>query len=90
MELVCDGLHGDAYFIDTLYGPYMTAMLLLAAEPEFAGKKDAEDRSDVIRSIHTFQKEKTAAWEGGDGSYHGARRSTIFTVRRRSDAQGRW
>ena len=33
LELVRDGLHGDAYFIDTLYGPYMTAMLLLAAEP---------------------------------------------------------
>src|SRR5580700_7393760 len=39
LELVRDGLHGDAYFVDTLYGPYMTAMLLLAAEPEFAGKK---------------------------------------------------
>jgi uroporphyrinogen decarboxylase len=64
LELVRDGLHGDAYFIDTLYGPYMTAMLLLAAEPEFAGKKDAEDRSDVISRIHTFQKENTAAWEG--------------------------
>jgi len=64
LELVRDGLHGDAYFIDTLYGPYMTAMLLLAAEPEFAGKKDAEDRNDVISSIHAFQKENTAAWEG--------------------------
>jgi uroporphyrinogen decarboxylase len=64
LELVRDGLHGDAYFIDTLYGPYMTAMLLLAAEPEFAGKKDAEDRNDVISSIHSFQKENTAAWEG--------------------------
>src|ERR1700729_374504 len=63
IELVRDGLHGDAYFIDTLYGPYMTAMLLLAAEPEFAGKKDAEDRSEVISGIHTFQKENTAAWE---------------------------
>ena len=34
LELVRDGLQGDAYFVDTLYGPYMTAMLLLAAEPE--------------------------------------------------------
>jgi uroporphyrinogen decarboxylase len=64
LKLVRDGLHGDAYFIDTLYGPYMTAMLLLAAEPEFAGKKDAEDRSDVISRIHTFQRENTSAWEG--------------------------
>jgi uroporphyrinogen decarboxylase len=63
LQLVRDGLQGDAYFIDTLYGPYMTAMLLLAAEPEFAGKKGAEDRSDVISAIHTFQKENTAAWE---------------------------
>jgi uroporphyrinogen decarboxylase len=63
LELVRDGLKGDAYFIDTLYGPYMTAMLLLAAEPEFAGKNGAEDRTDVIKAIHTFQKENTAAWE---------------------------
>jgi uroporphyrinogen decarboxylase len=63
LELVRDGLQADAYFVDTLYGPYMTAMLLLAAEPEFAGKKNAEDRSEVISSIHTFQKENTAAWE---------------------------
>jgi uroporphyrinogen decarboxylase len=63
LELVRDGLRGDAYFVDTLYGPYMTAMLLLAAEPEFAGKKNAEDRSEVISSIHKFQKENTAGWE---------------------------
>ena len=63
LELIRDGLHGDAYFIDTLYGPYMTAMLLLAAEPEFAGKGNSQDRTEVINSIHTFQKENTAAWE---------------------------
>jgi uroporphyrinogen decarboxylase len=63
LELVRDGLQGDAYFIDTLYGPYMTAMLLLAAEPEFAANKGAEDRTEVISRIHTFQKENTAAWE---------------------------
>src|SRR5258707_11308511 len=63
LELIRDGLHGDAYFIDTLYGPYMTAMLLLAAEPQFAGKKGGEDRTDVIHSIHGFQKENSAGWE---------------------------
>ena len=63
LQLVRDGLHGDAYFIDTLYGPYMTAMLLLAAEPAFAGKGNSEDRTDVIKSIHRFQKENTAGWE---------------------------
>ena len=28
LKLVRDGLNGDAYFIDTIYGPYMTAMIL--------------------------------------------------------------
>src|ERR1700727_810352 len=55
LELVREGLQGNAYFVDTLYGPYMTAMLLLAAEPEFAGKKNPEERSGVISSIHKFQ-----------------------------------
>jgi uroporphyrinogen decarboxylase len=64
LELIRDGLEGDAYFIDTLYGPYMTAMLLLAAEPEFAAKKGSEDRTDVINRIHSFQKENPSAWEG--------------------------
>ncbi len=63
LELIRDGLNGDAYFIDTLYGPYMTAMLLLAAEPEFAGKKSTEDGSDVINSIHAFQQAHPSAWE---------------------------
>jgi uroporphyrinogen decarboxylase len=63
LELVGSGLNGDAYFIDTLYGPYMTAMLLLAAEPEFA-KEKSEDVSDaVIRRLQIFQKENTAQWE---------------------------
>jgi uroporphyrinogen-III decarboxylase len=79
LELVRDGLHGDAYFIDTLYGPYMTAMLLLAAEPEFAGKKDAEDRTDVINSIHDFQKANTAAWEQ---AMEAVTQSTINHIRR--------
>lgn len=63
LQLVRDGLKGDAYFIDTLYGPYMTAMLLLAAEPEFAGRKNTEDRADVIQRIHEFQKQSPARWE---------------------------
>ena len=79
LELVRDGLQGDAYFIDTLYGPYMTAMLLLAAEPGFAGKKDSEDRSDVISSIHSFQKENTAGWEQ---AMEAITQSTINHIRR--------
>jgi uroporphyrinogen decarboxylase len=62
--LIRDGLNGDAYFIDTLYGPYMTAMLLLAEQPEFANKGKSEETSDaVIRSLHAFQRENTQAWE---------------------------
>jgi uroporphyrinogen decarboxylase len=64
LELIRNGLNGDAYFIDTLYGPYMTAMLLLAAEPEFANKGNSEETSDaVIRSLSSFQKEHTNEWE---------------------------
>src|SRR5271168_1134390 len=64
LELVRDGLSGDAYFIDTLYGPYMTAMLLLAAEPEFANLGKSEATSDaVIRNLSSFQKEHTNEWE---------------------------
>jgi len=63
LELVRDGLQGDAYFIDTVYGPYMTAMLLLAAQPEFAGRKNSEDRDPVISALHSFQRDNTAAWE---------------------------
>jgi uroporphyrinogen decarboxylase len=64
LELIRDGLNGGAHFIDTLYGPYMTAMLLFAAQPEFAGKGKSDETSDaVIRGLHAFQKENTQAWE---------------------------
>jgi uroporphyrinogen decarboxylase len=79
LELVRDGLHGDAYFIDTLYGPYMTAMLLLAAEPQFKAKAGGEDRTDVINYLHTFQKENTAEW---DAMMEAITQSTINHIRR--------
>jgi uroporphyrinogen decarboxylase len=64
LELVNRGLNGDAYFIDTLYGPYMTAMLLLAKEPEFANKGKSEEVSDaVIHKLQVFQKENTSEWQ---------------------------
>jgi uroporphyrinogen decarboxylase len=62
LELVRDGLNGDAYYIDTIYGPYMTAMLLLAAEPQFAGTDEAK-MGRVVDALHTFQQEHTAQWE---------------------------
>jgi uroporphyrinogen decarboxylase len=64
LELIRDGLNGDAHFIDTLYGPYMTAMLLFAAQPEYASKGKSDETSDaVIRGLHAFQQENTQAWE---------------------------
>ena len=36
LKRVRDGLNGDAYFIDTIYGPYMTAMILYQAQARFA------------------------------------------------------
>src|SRR6201994_3736901 len=82
LELVRDGLHGDAYFIDTLYGPYMTAMLLLADEPEFKGQPGGEDRTDVINHLHTFQKENTADW---NAMMEAITQSTINHIRRSRD-----
>ena len=34
LKIIRDNLNGDAYFIDTLYGPYMTAMILFQSQPE--------------------------------------------------------
>jgi uroporphyrinogen decarboxylase len=33
LKIVHDGLNDDAYFIDTIYGPYMTAMILFQSQP---------------------------------------------------------
>ena len=40
---VRDGLNGDAYFIDTLYGPYMTAMILFQSQPQFANQPKSDE-----------------------------------------------
>jgi uroporphyrinogen-III decarboxylase len=65
LKIIRDGLNGDAYFIDTIYGPYMTAMLLFESEPQFAklGKSE-EVRNEVISSLHDFQKANPDAWHG--------------------------
>jgi uroporphyrinogen decarboxylase len=65
LELIRNGLNGDAYFIDTLYGPYMTAMLLFGAQPEYASKAKSSDitSDDVISGLHAFQNEHPQAWE---------------------------
>jgi uroporphyrinogen decarboxylase len=65
LKLVRDGLNGDAYFIDTIYGPYMTAMILFQSQPQFAklGKSE-EVQDEQIKSLHEFQQENPDAWHG--------------------------
>jgi uroporphyrinogen decarboxylase len=63
LKIVRDGLNGDAYFIDTIYGPYMTAMILFQSQPMFVGKTKSEELEDEqIRSLRAFQQENPAAW----------------------------
>jgi uroporphyrinogen decarboxylase len=63
LKLVRDGLNGDAYFIDTIYGPYMTAMILFQSQPQFASLgKSEEVQDEQIKSLHEFQQLNPAAW----------------------------
>jgi uroporphyrinogen decarboxylase len=63
LRRVRDGLDGDAYFIDTLYGPYMTAMILYQSQPQFANQpKSDEVETQQIKSLHEFQKQNPDAW----------------------------
>jgi uroporphyrinogen-III decarboxylase len=62
LKLVRDGLKGDAYFIDTLYGPYMTAMIMFQSQPEFAKFSQAEGEKKVIPAIAAFQKQHPDEW----------------------------
>ncbi|MGC1294873.1 MAG: uroporphyrinogen decarboxylase family protein [Alloacidobacterium sp.] len=63
LRLVRDGLNGDAYFIDTLYGPYMTAMILFRSQPEYAklGQSDGAEKA-VVLALHDFQKQHPDEW----------------------------
>jgi uroporphyrinogen decarboxylase len=63
LKLVRDGLNGDAYFIDTIYGPYMTAMILFQSQPQFAklGKSE-EIQDEQIKSLHDFQQQNPDGW----------------------------
>jgi uroporphyrinogen decarboxylase len=63
LRRVRDGLNGDAYFIDTLYGPYMTAMILFQSQPQFANQPKSDDAQDAqIKSLHEFQQQNSDAW----------------------------
>jgi len=63
LQLVRDGLDGDAYFIDTIYGPYMTAMILFQSQPQFENLGKSEEVEDAqIKSLHEFQQQNPDAW----------------------------
>jgi uroporphyrinogen decarboxylase len=63
LRRVRDGLNGDAYFIDTIYGPYMTAMILYQSQPQFANQPKSGDVQDQqIKSLHDFQRQNPDAW----------------------------
>jgi len=63
LRRVRDGLNGDAYFIDTLYGPYMTAMILFQSQPQFANQPKSDEAQDAqIKSLHEFQQQNPGAW----------------------------
>jgi uroporphyrinogen decarboxylase len=63
LQLVRDGLNGGAYFIDTIYGPYMTAMILFQSQPQFASlPKSEEVQDEQIRSLYDFQQQNADAW----------------------------
>ncbi len=60
LRIVRDGLSGDAYFIDTLYGPYMTAMILFQSQPEFAQSRSDDKR--ILTALNDFQKQHPDQW----------------------------
>src|ERR1700742_4445685 len=79
LKLVRDGLNGDAYFVDTIYGPYMTAMILFQSQPQFARMgKSEEVQDEQIKSLHAFQQQNPDAWHG---ALEAITRSTINHIR---------
>ena len=64
LRIIRDNLNGDAYFIDTLYGPYMTAMILFQSQPAYAklGNSRAETMK-VINDLRDFQRQHTDQWQ---------------------------
>jgi uroporphyrinogen decarboxylase len=80
LKLVRDGLNGDAYFIDTIYGPYMTAMILFQSQPQFASLgKSEEVQDEQIKSLHEFQQQNPAGWHD---ALEAITRSTVNHIRK--------
>jgi uroporphyrinogen decarboxylase len=83
LKLVRDGLNGDAYFIDTIYGPYMTAMILFQSQPQFASLGKSEEVQDQqIQSLHEFQQSNPDAWHD---ALEAITQSTINHIRHAKD-----
>jgi uroporphyrinogen decarboxylase len=83
LKLVRDGLNGDAYFIDTIYGPYMTAMILFQSQPQFANLgKSEEVQDEQIKSLHDFQQQNPDAWHE---ALEAITQSTINHIRQTKD-----
>jgi uroporphyrinogen decarboxylase len=83
LKLVRDGLNGDAYFIDTIYGPYMTAMILFQSQPQFASLgKSEEVQDEQVKSLHAFQQQNPDAWHG---ALEAITQSTINHIRHAKD-----
>jgi uroporphyrinogen decarboxylase len=83
LKLVRDGLKGDAYFIDTIYGPYMTAMILFQSQPQFASLGKSEEVQDgQIKSLHDLQHGNPDAWHG---ALEAITQSTINHIRHTKD-----
>jgi len=83
LKLVRDGLNSDAYFVDTIYGPYMTAMILFQSQPQFASLGKSEEVQDKqIKSLHDFQKQNPAAWHD---ALEAITQSTINHIRQSKD-----
>jgi uroporphyrinogen-III decarboxylase len=63
LRRVRDGLNGDAYFIDTLYGPYMTAMILFESQPQLANEPKSDETDTAhVKALHEFQQQNPDAW----------------------------
>src|ERR1700723_2903314 len=63
LRRVRDGVNGDAYFIDTIYGPYMTAMILYQSQAQFASQpKSDEVQDEQLKGLRNFQRQNPDAW----------------------------
>jgi hypothetical protein len=59
---------GTPIFIDTIYGPYMTAMILFQSQPQFKNLGKSEEVEDAqIKALHEFQQQNPDAWHSASG-----------------------